>query len=744
MADYDSDQLKRFEPAYLSQYGLNKAPFSTQHDDTFLYLDVERRQHLETLAHLTQYSNLLLIITGERGIGKTSLLQRFYNTADDSWYICEVNAHTMMDADSMLTDIARGFGLNGLPNDPSHVQEIVFEHLKALQNDNIVPILIIDDAHELPKEALETLFYFADIEAVQGHLLRIILFCEPQIDIMLESPSILPLRERITHTLELNPLNENQTAEFIKHRMAVSGFEGTSPFSPKVIQKIHKIARGIPLHICELAHLHLDDAASLKSKSSAPDIVEPNPFDQHNEFSAEDLGYDNEPNTNYNEAAFSTQHIVFVGIIVVVSIIVFAMQDTINEAVAPSTESMATINKNLPSAIVLKEEKIVTPSSEQNKQTKITLKAAPTMPELEDEPEKESIQPEHQVVSEKPTSSQEETIHYTLDTILPNPVIGSSKPQTITIHGNGFQSSATPPQVWISWTGKTKQLKKHQYKIIDDNNIALNITVGTSADKWSTQLKQNNVESNNISFSVVKPKARPTNITALTGIHDERWVLKQEPKHFTLQLVGSQDKKGITKFTKANKLSGEIAVYQTLRKGKVWYSLIYGSYNSKGAAQQAKKEISNKTVKPWLRQFESVQAKINTHTNTSNKIVKRKGEINKNKSITTAITSPSIGKVKDPAAWLWSQDPRHYTLQLLGGRNDKSIQQFIQKYKLRDKAIYYQTKLNKRNWYALVYGSYSDRRGALEAIKQLPKALQKTSPWARSFASIHKDLDQSQ
>ncbi len=750
MANYDADPLKRLEPAYLRQYGLNEAPFSTQHDDNFLYLDAERHQRLEMLSHLTQYSNLLLIVTGERGIGKTSLLRRFCNNADDSWYLCEVNAHTMMDADSMLTDIARGFGLNGLPNDPGTVQEIVFEHLKALQNDDLVPILLIDDAHELPKDALETLFYFADIEAAQGHLLRIILFCEPQIDIMLESPSIRPLRERITHTLELNPLDENQTAEFIKHRMAVAGFEGASPFTPKVIQKIHKIARGIPSHICELAHLHLDDAANLSNKTNHVDLMEESEPAHNEPFSAEDLGFkaDNTKPINYNTAAFSTRHIVFIVIVAIVAIIVFAMQDTINEVVAPKNDSLSTVNRNLPSALTEQNKKIT--------QTKeITLKAPlqPPAPELEDEPASSTtpLAPSlntNQGASTTTTlannvSPQPEPVNYVLDTVSPDPVIGSNKPQTIIIKGSGFKSGSKPPAVWISWTGKTKALKKHQYKIVDDNNIELTITVGTTTDKWSAQLKQGTFESNQLTFNVIEPKAKPTHITTLSGIHDERWILDQEPSHFTLQLFATQNKSNIKKFTTENKLSDNSAVYQTLRNGKPWYALIYGSYTTKKAAQLAKAEIANSKVKPWLRRFDSVQAKINTKKADS-KPVKNKQKLQTAKSVTTVITNPPLTKVKDSAAWLWSQDPRHYTLQLLGSRSDKNIQQFIRKYKLKDKAVYFHTRHNQRNWYALVYGSYKNRSDALQAIKKLPPALQKTSPWARSFASIHKDLDQSQ
>ena len=756
MAHYDSDQLKRLEPAYLSQYGLNEAPFSIQHDDNFLYLDAERHQRLDTLTHLTTYSNLLLIVSGERGIGKTSLMRRFCQQADESWYLCEVNAHTMMDADTLLSDIAGGFGLNGLPSDPSTVQEIVFEHLKALQNDDLIPILIIDDAHELPKDALETLFYFADIEAAQGHLLRIILFCEPQIDIMLESPSIRPLRERITHTLEINPFNEDQTAEFIKHRMAVAGFEGTSPFTPQVIKKIHKIARGIPSHICELAHLHLDDAASLNNKVLLTD-AEDNDEDL---FSAEDLGYnDSKPvhtekqtskQPDYNQAAFSLRHIVFISIVAIVAISVFVMQDSINEAVTPTDTALDTINRNLPSAI----KKSTTP--ELNKTKEITLKGppAPPPPELEDEPVLKNQQAQTTPVIDSKLEQQSaietaavehnpdnttKTNEYLLDKISPNPVTGSKQPQTLTLKGSGFKNGS--PAVWVSWTGRTKALKKHQYKIVNDNTIKLHITVGTIPDEWSAQLKQDGYESAPVAFSVIKPKAKPASVTTVAGLKDEHWILDQEPNHFTLQLLGTHNKANIKQFAKTKRLSNKLAVYQTIRNTQPWYVLIYGSYQTKDAAIQSRNSLASKKIKPWLRRFDSVQANINTKKNIQATV--RPTSRLKTKQA-TIVTSQPTGKIADSAAWLWSQDPRHYTLQLLGGRNDKSIQAFIRKYRLRDKAVYFHTRHNQRNWYAVVYGSYSNRGEAIKAIKQLPKDLQQASPWARSFASIHRDLDQSQ
>ena len=275
MSGYNNEQLDRLEPAYLASLGLQQAPFTSVHEDKFLYLDAERDQRDNMLHHLIQYSNLLLIVTGECGMGKTSLLQHFVNTANEEWSLCKVQANTMMDAHQLLASIARNFGLQ-VSNQPASVlQETLYQYLVTIQRNGQIPILLVDDAHELPKDALETLFTLADTETSEDNLLRIILFCEPQIEIMLESPAIQPLRERITHTIDIPAFNEEQTAEYIKHRLAVCGFTGASPFQPKDIKKIFKVSRGIPAHINELAHLHLNGEKYITSEPYRPFTLNP-------------------------------------------------------------------------------------------------------------------------------------------------------------------------------------------------------------------------------------------------------------------------------------------------------------------------------------------------------------------------------------------------------------------------------------------------------------------------------------
>lgn len=305
---YNIDQLNRIEPTYLAAYGLTEAPFSLQHDDRFLYLNASLSEQLNLLKHYTQYGNLLLIITGERGVGKSSLKQRFINTAQEEWQICEIQAHTMMDASLLLKQVANGFGITEPPFEAAALHEVLSAQLEHLHQSSYEPILIIDDAHELPQDALQSLLYLAEHHSDQHTALRIILFCEPEIETMLEDPSIHSLKERVTHSIDIPKLDEEDTAEYLRHRLAVAGLDGTSPFTPKLIHKIYKASDGIPAKINEYAHQNL--------------------LDDKEPYTPDEIDLDDEFNTSSQQ--FNLRNMVLGGIALAIVISVLLFQDQIN------------------------------------------------------------------------------------------------------------------------------------------------------------------------------------------------------------------------------------------------------------------------------------------------------------------------------------------------------------------------------------------------------------------------------
>ncbi len=775
MKAYDSTQtadagIRNPVPHYVERYGLSAAPFSALHEDRFVYLDAERLQRLNMLEHLIRYSELLLIISGPKGIGKTSLLQRFLLNIDEDTLVSQVNANPMMDADMLLQAIADGFGLHRSKDDPVALQDALYRHIAALHHQQKTPLLLIDDAHVLPQDALETLFNLADAEASDGNLLRIILFSDPQIETMLQSPAIRGLRERVTHSMTIPPLNEEQTVGYIRHRLQVAGLQDALPFSDKELHKIFRNSGGIPARINECAHLILNGD---KLDQAVRDFHTPKlRFRPNLKFPAIKLPA--------GLARFKLWQVVAALTTVLLVAFVLAYQDDINAIFEADQRPQKTVTIPLPViekpalsvADTAKHEpepisppaparQTSTPDTtatkpQQNPQqteansktaTPTAIKEKPILttistPASEPAANKEADKPASTTKSDsKPEPAQTPTppiapalpTPVIISAIKPEPVNSSRKPQTITVLGEHFSKDM---KVTVFWSGGHKTLAARQINIISPSKMELTMTVGRKADRWKVRLQdplsKQNTEAH---FTVVAATASKTGKTATQnkqGLHSENWIKKQNPKYFTLQLLGSEHKNSLLSFVKQHGLKGELAWFVRRHKRRPWYTLIQGRYPSRAqaekAAQTTRKNIP--TVKPWIRPFAAIQ-----------KIIRQQAVTPPPAALSTiSAAPPTVSDKTSSAAWLWSQDPSHYTLQLLGGRTEAGILRFIQQHQLAGKAVYYRTTRNQRSWYILVYNSYPDHAKAKAAISKLPAKLRKTRPWPRSFASIQAEL----
>lgn len=713
MNGYNTEDLSRLEPDYLESFGLHEAPFATQHLDKFLYIDAERAQALNLLQHLTHYSNLLLIVQGEQGVGKTAMKQRFVKNAEPDWQICEVNANTMMDAEQLLFQAAQGFGVTQLPEDAGQLQEMLYARIATLHHKEQVPILIIDDAHQLPKDALLAIFNLADAYVNDVNLLRIILFCEPLIEKIISSKEVRPLRERVTHTTEIMPFDEETTADYLKHRMAVAGFNGGSPFTPKMIKQIYRASRGLPAKINELAHQLLQQGDIEQAVEIPEDVV------------------------TIRHPQRNNMPIVFASIAVVVIALVLVFQDKINhlfdENPAPADQQVVAVQPEKTSEQILAEQTI------QEKIIPLTEPAASSLPAAESpsqgpQPEQatesspSTVAPASPVVEESSANPQAAALQ--LYAVAPEPVPASVQKQTLSLNGQGFTPES---EVVVSWAGKQKRLSAEQVMVKNDKQIDITITVGSKEEQWNVRvLDPKNGQSNLLAFEV-------KSIMVDQGNQRDKWVVSQNPESFTLQLLATHEKQNADNFIKQHQLTGDVGYFESSRNGKPWYSVIYGSYTDQAAANSAIASLpaSMNKIKPWVRRFDDIQAAINANRKVAKK--------NKPKTVAQTATAVQPGSLNDDyESWLWSQDPRKFTLQLLGARQTESVQQFLRKYAdLNGKAVYFHTRHDSRDWYAVVYGVYTSREQAQQAIKRLPPELQSGSPWIRSFASIHAELDRT-
>lgn len=252
------DLLHEELPPYLANLGLLSEPFADAPSGHFFYVGADCEQRLDLMHHLAPYSPLLVII-GEAGVGKTALLRQFMARAKDNWRIIVVTARSDMDPDDFMGAMSEALGLPSQSQvDPQARYLALIAQLRALRQTAQVPILLIDDAQNLNAALLE-LIHKLCAENDDGHILSVILFGTPQLQALWSRQTLMPLAARVTHTFEVPPYTEEETARYIRHRLRAAGASDDGPFDSVTINKIHAASGGIPARINELAQQALMD-----------------------------------------------------------------------------------------------------------------------------------------------------------------------------------------------------------------------------------------------------------------------------------------------------------------------------------------------------------------------------------------------------------------------------------------------------------------------------------------------------
>lgn len=253
-------------PEALSASVMLSAPFAEHDAGHFYYAGPDGAQRLDLLLHLAPYSPLL-VIAGKPGAGKTALLRQFVRRAHESWRLALITARVEMGRDDLLREMARGFGLTlDQRIDHQPLYEALIAQLRALRQNAQVPILLLDDAQYLGAAMMELILRLC-AENDNGHVLSILLFGTPQLQNLLDSPALMPLATRVTHTFEVTPFDEEETGAYIRHRMRAAGAEDDGPFDAMMINRIFAATGGIPGRINEMAQRALSGRSVDRARS---------------------------------------------------------------------------------------------------------------------------------------------------------------------------------------------------------------------------------------------------------------------------------------------------------------------------------------------------------------------------------------------------------------------------------------------------------------------------------------------
>ncbi len=249
---------------YRSLYNMDSKPFAINPDPDFLWLGEKHKEALSVLQYGILENKVFLLLTGEAGTGKTIVVDALVRSLDKNvkWTIIENPGLERID---FYNAIAHGFGIE--KQFTSKVQFLIrFSHyLHKMYDEGQKVLLLVDDCHLLSQDMLEELRLLSNIEKENVKLLDIFFIGQPEFLSMLVLPKNRAIRQRLNLRAEIVPLNTNETADYISHRLKVAGSE-VKLFTAKAVKAIAKYSLGIPRWINIICD-HALVAGSVQGKS---------------------------------------------------------------------------------------------------------------------------------------------------------------------------------------------------------------------------------------------------------------------------------------------------------------------------------------------------------------------------------------------------------------------------------------------------------------------------------------------
>jgi general secretion pathway protein A len=230
---------------YHEFYGLTEAPFDITPNPRFLFYSAKHREAYNHLLYGIRERKGFVQLTGEVGAGKTTLCRAMLEQLDNH-YSTALILNPVMNPDQLMKAIAVEFGLPVNTLDRFEILAVINEFLLQQVERGKDTVLIIDEAQDLTDDLLEQVRLLSNLETDDRKLLQIVLMGQPELRDRLNAYKLRQLRQRITVRYHLRPLSRLEVAQYIRHRLEVSGANGRPAFTQPAIWRVHKYSGGIP------------------------------------------------------------------------------------------------------------------------------------------------------------------------------------------------------------------------------------------------------------------------------------------------------------------------------------------------------------------------------------------------------------------------------------------------------------------------------------------------------------------
>src|ERR1043165_2536227 len=231
---------------YKEFFGLRANPFNVNPDPRYLFLTRHTEEALACLTYGIQSRKGFVLLTGEVGTGKTTLINKLLEWLRAQQGPTAFIFNSRMNVPQFLDYMMADFGIPCDTRSKSQILMRLYNWLLERYRAGETAVLIVDEAQNLADEVLEEIRMLTNLETFTEKLLQIVLVGQTELEQKLKQPHLRQLRQRLTLRAKTHPLSADETRAYIQQRLRIAGSSGAQIFDPEALAAIHRYSTGIP------------------------------------------------------------------------------------------------------------------------------------------------------------------------------------------------------------------------------------------------------------------------------------------------------------------------------------------------------------------------------------------------------------------------------------------------------------------------------------------------------------------
>ena len=229
---------------YERHFGFSEKPFNLTPDSRYLFLSSRHQEAYANLEFGVAQGSGFLLLTGEVGTGKTTLIRHFLSQVGPDVRTAVI-LYPALSAGELFHAILQDLGVPFAGGTLKDAVDALARALIEAKSLGLKVVVLIDEAQSLKPHVLEQLRLLSNLETEREKLLTVVLVGQPELRDMLDQPALRQLSQRITSRSHLDPLNLEQTRSYVRHRLVVAGGSG-SEISDHAVQRVYLLSGGVP------------------------------------------------------------------------------------------------------------------------------------------------------------------------------------------------------------------------------------------------------------------------------------------------------------------------------------------------------------------------------------------------------------------------------------------------------------------------------------------------------------------